>query len=440
MATVRKISRTTRSGATTVRYQVRWVDPPKEGEETGQRRSRKFKLRAPADSFKAKVEYRLQMGLPGEETAETKPRTPTVYDVCQAWLNRIEDLVKNGRREQSTLNQYEQHVRLHIAPDAVSKIEIAKLTAPDCAGFAQRLEATKHPEMAKKVFTSFKSALSDAVAAGTIGISPATEVGVDTRSRILLGEAEADSQERVRIPELHEVRAVMDAARLVDNDGRALAIMMLSTFPGLRISETRGLGLPHLLLFGDEQAVKVRRRADESGKLGPPKSKAGYRTIVIGHETVAALRAWLEHITPNSDSLLFATDGGRPYTYAHLYRHVLIPVMVKATERGADLVTLRPKVDNDGQPIVRDGGHFAGPYCPLIFRPKYSFHEFRHVAASLRIAGGARPKDIQKLMGHSSIKVTMDIYGHLWHDADQSAAEARAAETLVMNAVKKGGT
>jgi integrase len=41
-------------------------------------------------------------------------------------------------------------------------------------------------------------------------------------------------------------------------------------------------------------------------------------------------------------------------------------------------------------------------------------HECRHTFASLLIAGGENPKAVQEFMGHSSIKVTFDLYGHLF--------------------------
>jgi integrase len=44
---------------------------------------------------------------------------------------------------------------------------------------------------------------------------------------------------------------------------------------------------------------------------------------------------------------------------------------------------------------------------------KIRFHDLRHTYASLLIANGEHPKRIQALMGHSSINVTMDVYGHL---------------------------
>ena len=48
------------------------------------------------------------------------------------------------------------------------------------------------------------------------------------------------------------------------------------------------------------------------------------------------------------------------------------------------------------------------------------------VSAIARRIGIYNPKQIQRLMGHSSIKVTFDIYGHLFADteADQKAAQS----------------
>jgi integrase len=59
-------------------------------------------------------------------------------------------------------------------------------------------------------------------------------------------------------------------------------------------------------------------------------------------------------------------------------------------------------------------------------------HSLRHACASLWIENGHNPKQIQRLMGHSSIKVTFDVYGHLFADteADQRAAEALQARLL----------
>jgi integrase len=59
------------------------------------------------------------------------------------------------------------------------------------------------------------------------------------------------------------------------------------------------------------------------------------------------------------------------------------------------------------------------------------FHDLRHTCAALLIAQGAHPKAIQAHLGHSSIQVTMDRYGHLFPDAlEQLADRLDAARTL----------
>ena len=52
------------------------------------------------------------------------------------------------------------------------------------------------------------------------------------------------------------------------------------------------------------------------------------------------------------------------------------------------------------------------------------FHDLRHTSVALAIATGAHPKAIQTRMGHSSINVTLDRYGHLFPELDEAIAAA----------------
>ncbi|MBN8733298.1 MAG: PAS domain-containing protein, partial [Acidobacteria bacterium] len=56
--------------------------------------------------------------------------------------------------------------------------------------------------------------------------------------------------------------------------------------------------------------------------------------------------------------------------------------------------------------------------------PKIRLYDLRHTQASLLIAEGKHPKLIAERLGHSSIKLTMDTYGHLFPGADESSAHA----------------
>jgi integrase len=70
-----------------------------------------------------------------------------------------------------------------------------------------------------------------------------------------------------------------------------------------------------------------------------------------------------------------------------------------------------PRLDDHGKPVTDDDGR------PLLM-PKYGLHAMRHACASVLIDQGWAPKRIQVFMGHASIKLTYDVYGHLFKDAD----------------------
>lgn len=59
-------------------------------------------------------------------------------------------------------------------------------------------------------------------------------------------------------------------------------------------------------------------------------------------------------------------------------------------------------------------------------REEFSFHDLRHYLASLLIASGADIKTVQARMRHGSARTTLDTYGHLWPDADESTRSAIA--------------
>jgi integrase len=61
----------------------------------------------------------------------------------------------------------------------------------------------------------------------------------------------------------------------------------------------------------------------------------------------------------------------------------------------------------------------------------FSFHDLRHYLASLLIASGADIKTVQARMRHASARTTLDTYGHLWPDADESTRTAIGAVIAV---------
>jgi integrase len=76
---------------------------------------------------------------------------------------------------------------------------------------------------------------------------------------------------------------------------------------------------------------------------------------------------------------------------------------------------------------LTDTAHFGVPDLP----DGFSYHDLRHYFASLLIASGADVKIVQARLRHASAKTTLDTYGHLWPDSDDST---RAAIDVVLTA------
>lgn len=151
--------------------------------------------------------------------------------------------------------------------------------------------------------------------------------------------------------------------------------IVTAIFTGMRASELRGLRWADVDLAN--ATIHVSQRADTWGKMGSPKSAAGRRDIPLTPLVVNTLNAL------KREELVFTNSHGRVIHYANFHTYVWRPLL-KA--------------------------------CGL----DYEFHSLRHAAASLFIELGWQPKRIQSVMGHSSITMTFDRYGHLFPQGDIS--------------------
>ena len=61
--------------------------------------------------------------------------------------------------------------------------------------------------------------------------------------------------------------------------------------------------------------------------------------------------------------------------------------------------------------------------------PPVTAHDLRHTAASLAIASGANPKVVQRMLGHASAAMTLDVYADLF-DSDFTAVADKLSETV----------
>lgn len=157
---------------------------------------------------------------------------------------------------------------------------------------------------------------------------------------------------------------------------------------GLRTGEL--IGLKWSDIDFENRTMKIERTMEFRYKVGewrvgPPKSKSGYRTIPLTDEAIRIL----ENQRAKNKKLK------------------LIPI------EWNDTVFLC----RNGTPVKNstyDTGLFK--YCDHVGIPHFSMHVLRHTFATRCIEGGMKPKTLQKILGHSNIGITMNLYVHITED------------------------
>jgi integrase len=226
----------------------------------------------------------------------------------------------------------------------------------------------------------------------------------------------AGAEEHFVLPPKRDLKKLLATADGFDNVGRARAAINLLMFAGLRMSEFRGLMLEAIQLTGATPKVKITRRADRYNKMGPVKSAAGLRTIELGSQTARIVQEYIQARSVTSD-LVFPNDAGNIWNYPNFWHRFWVPLLNEA-----GLVTNKPASNT-----VREWSEAQANFKQPAFGP----HMLRHVYASLQIEQGVTPKRLQKLMGHATLKLTLDTYGHLWPDESADRARAKAVENAL---------
>jgi integrase len=310
----------------------------------------------------------------------------------------------------------------HVRPHPIAKVRLSQLRAPTVQGLLDDVvKSTGSIITARKVRRSFVQWCRFAVRRGWLMTNPAQACAVE-------GGGEADEQEAFELPPKDQLSAVVAAASEGPNPERDTAVVRALMFGGLRISEMLGLADEAAVLKPTGGKLRVRERLDAGHKtLDPPKTKKGQRDVPIGQTTALAIRAWrlkrggvcpFAHVNGKREKVTVAgrlfpdpQTGEGVWGYHDFIRDCWGPLM-----RRAGLRVMIPDSKGKNRPHVA-------------FMP----HTLRHVAVSLWLAQRPQPtpKKIQELVGHATLKVTMDTYGHLWRDEDEDDAIAQASERLI---------
>ena len=393
---IRKREWTTPKGEKKTAWVVDYVDGQ------GKRRLKTFAKKKEADQFEATAKVEVRDGIHVADSA-----TVTIEEAGKFWLKSGDD----AELERTTVDQRKQHLNLHIVP-FVGAVKLSKITAPWVRSFQDTLrENGRSPAMIKRVTASLGSILADAQGRGLVVRNAVHELS-KARSGTKASEKRAKAKLRVGvdIPTNAETKAILDAA-----SGRYRPLLVTMIFTGIRSSEARGLRWEDIDLT--TATVTIRQRADKYGIIGMPKSEAGQRTIPLPPIVVNTLKEWKLACPQSHLGLVFPNSAGNIENHQNMLTRGLWVAEIAA---GVSIQT--DKTDADGNPTIK---------------AKYSgFHALRHWYASWCINrkadGGLEltPKAVQSRMGHSSIQVTFDTYGHLFPSLDEGAELAAAEKAL----------
>jgi integrase len=374
MASIRKRAWRNKDGA-----QTAWVADY--FDQIGKRHIKTFKTKKKADAWLVNARGEVQRGVHTPESTSI-----TVAEAAELWIETSE----LERLERSTLRQYRNHVNLHIKPSRIGTEKLARLSTPAIEAFRDDLLKKSSRPMARKVLTSLKSILGEAQRRGLSAHNPATPVKVDAKKRekakLVVGRD---------IPSKEEIQTILSKAA-----GRWHPFFIAAVFTGMRASELRGLTWNDVDF--ERKLVHVRQRANLWCEIGAPKSAAGAREIPMAPIVLNALREWRMACPKGQLNLVFPNGSGKVENHANIANRGFY-----AIQREAGIIGARNN-------------------------PKYGLHALRHFFASWAIERGFSPKRLQALLGHSSIQMTFDVYGHLFPSLEDDHAKFAAGELAVV--------
>lgn len=314
-----------------------------------------------AERLKTEIERQLQVG-----EYRALPEI-TFAELAKKWSE-----THAGKVRPKTMEGYQIHLRRHILP-YFGRYKVKAITAESIEQFiTSLLSATLAAQTAIHYLRTLKLILKQGVIWGYLSRNPGEYVKPPRRTK---KEIAFFSQE--------ELNVLIE--RTIPEHKPMIATAVLT---GMRRGELLALS------WGDIDFLNHRihiRHAISGRKLSEPKSRHSRRVINVPRGLAELLR---EHqlrqtveLEQNADNLVFPNQNGKLMDHSTLLRHIFWPAL-----RMSGL-------------------------------PKIRFHDLRHSFASMLINRGENIKYIQRVLGHSSVQITLDVYGHLLPEAGAESAE-----------------
>lgn len=355
-------------------------------DRSGKRRAKQFPTKAAAVAWRDATGVAVRSGVHVPDST-----APTIKVMADSWLKYIEAEVGAGRMEKTTEKAYGQLVRLHICDIeiGVGSVKTINLTKAVVADFKDRLLKSRSSAMTRKSISVLALIMDYAIRHDRAAVNNARGIVVKRADR---------KKSRPTMPSPAQVKSLIN-----NSTGDFRIIIMTAVFCGLRPSELWGLTWENVIFA--KGIIRVRQRADRYGKIGDPKSLAADREVPFGPALAKELKALK---LKSKFDLVFANSVGNPRQQNNILNREFRPLM-----KTLGLIDTDDKLE-------------------------FRFYDLRHFAISHWIEQGFNAKKVQTWAGHSSIKVTFDIYGHLFPDSADTATGIEAIEGAVLGAGSAG--
>jgi integrase len=317
-----------------------------------------------------------------------QPSKLTLGEYAEKWLARRQ-VTGNGLKATTAAN-YRRYVEADIVPSQLGGMRLTDIKRHGINQFAADLtEAGRGAVTVRRILARLTTILNSAVKDELISSNPA--LGAD---KPVFGDGP------VNVWEPDTVRIFLQRSA----QHRLGPLFEIAILTGLRRGEITGLRWSDVDLIA--RTITVRRnRVTVDGRITEQttKTRAGLRTVPLSGAAVAALLAWQLRQAQEAETAADAWQNPDGYVFTNELGQPLDPALVTRTF----------------QRLRRGNGHEAE-------LPPLSFHGLRHCAASLMLASGADIAVVSKLMGHASISITSDVYGHLVGTIAQQAVDGAA--------------